>query len=102
MPGQRFTWYNGIGLLLALIFALFPVLWMLSTSFKPSDEWVKVPAVWVSGKPTIDNYLTVLAPEVLLEQRGGLGQYDEDGNLIPTDLIALRFDPTLTEDDEED
>lgn len=28
--------------------------------------------------------------------------YDEDGNLIPTDLIALRFDPTLTEDDEED
>ena len=28
--------------------------------------------------------------------------YDEDGNLIPTDLIALRFYPTLTEDDEED
>ena len=85
MPGQRFTWYNGIGLLLALIFALFPVLWMLSTSFKPSDEWVKVPAVWVSGKPTIDNYLTVLAPEVLLEERGGLGQYDEEGNLLERD-----------------
>ena len=81
MPGQKFTLFNGIGLLLALIFALFPVLWMVSTSFKPSNEWVKVPAVWVSGSPTMDNYLTVLAPEVLLEERGGLDQYDEDGNV---------------------
>ena len=28
--------------------------------------------------------------------------YDEDGNLIPTELLALRFDPTLYFEDEED
>ena len=28
--------------------------------------------------------------------------YDEDGNLIPTELLALRFDPTLDLEDEED
>ena len=28
--------------------------------------------------------------------------YDEDGNLIPTELLALRFDPTLDFEDEED
>ena len=28
--------------------------------------------------------------------------YDEDGNLIPTELLALRFDPTLYLEDEED
>ena len=28
--------------------------------------------------------------------------YDEDGNLIPTELLALRFDPTLVFEDEED
>ena len=27
---------------------------------------------------------------------------DEDGNLIPTELLALRFDPTLDLEDEED
>ena len=81
MPERKFQWYNGIALTLALIFALFPIFWMVSTSFKPSDEWVKVPAVWVSGKATTENYLTVLAPEVLLEQRGGLQQYTEEGEV---------------------
>ena len=28
--------------------------------------------------------------------------YDEAGNLIPTELLALRFDPTLDFEDEED
>ncbi len=28
--------------------------------------------------------------------------YDEDGNLIPTELLALRFVPTLDFEDEED
>lgn len=79
MPPKKFTWYNGIGLTLALIFALFPVFWMVSTSFKPSNEWVKQPPVWISGNATVENYLTILWPSVLLEKRGGLTQYTEEG-----------------------
>ncbi|MGD9536983.1 MAG: carbohydrate ABC transporter permease [Alphaproteobacteria bacterium] len=89
MPERRFTWYNGIGLTLALIFALFPVFWMVSTSFKPQSEWVKKPPVWVSGQATVENYLTVLWPSVLLEKRGGLRQYDEGGEGERTESTGI-------------
>ncbi len=81
MPRIKFTWYNGIGLTAALLFAIFPIFWMVSTSFKPSSEWVKSPPTWISGHPTIDNYLMVLAPQMLLAKRGGLQQYDEKGEI---------------------
>jgi multiple sugar transport system permease protein len=79
MPERKFTWYNGIGLTLALIFALFPVFWMISTSFKPQGEWVQKPPIWVSSNATVENYLTVLWPAVLMERRGGLTQYTAEG-----------------------
>lgn len=79
MPARKFTWYNGIGLTAALLFAIFPVFWMVSTSFKTSNEWVTTPPTWISSHATSENYLMVLAPKMLLGKRGGLTQYTETG-----------------------
>lgn len=79
MPERKFTWYNGIGLTAALLFAIFPVFWMVSTSFKTSNEWVTSPPTWISANATAENYLMVLAPQLLLQKKGGLTQYTEEG-----------------------
>lgn len=51
----------------AVIFAMFlsfaPIFWLLSTSFKPYDEWAIYPPVWVSQRPTLQNYRIVFAPD---------------------------------------
>jgi len=85
MQKNRFTLFNGVALVLALMFAIFPLFWMVSTSFKASNEWVTAPPVWISESPTMDNYLSVLFPHILLERRGGLQQYDADGELKQSD-----------------
>jgi len=41
---------------------LFPVYWMLNTSFKRSEEWVTWPPHWVPQRPTLENYVRVLTP----------------------------------------
>ena len=56
MPQKPLNWYNAIGLIAGLIFALFPIFWMVSTSFKPTHEWAAVPPVWVTSNPTLANY----------------------------------------------
>src|SRR5262245_27180784 len=70
---KRFTCLNGLVLGLALIFAVFPVFWILSTSVKPPREWVVSPPVWVTENATLDNYLSVLYPQAILQQ-GRTGQ----------------------------
>ena len=40
-----------------------PIFWLVSTSFKPYDEWAIYPPVWVSQRPTLQNYRIVFAPE---------------------------------------
>jgi multiple sugar transport system permease protein len=80
MRNNRLTVFSGIGLLAGLLFALFPLFWMVSTSFKPSNEWVTTPPTWISGEATLDNYLTVLFPQILMERRGGLQQYSAEGD----------------------
>jgi multiple sugar transport system permease protein len=56
MLQRPFRWYNAIGLAAGLIFALFPIFWMVSTSFKPTHEWAAVPPVWITSNPTWANY----------------------------------------------
>ena len=82
MPEKKFTAFNLLGLVAGLLFAVFPIFWMVSTSFKVRSEWVTSPPTWISSKPTVDNYLTILAPHILLERRGGAQQYTESGELI--------------------
>jgi len=35
---------------------LFPLFWMLMTSFKSPNEWVTYPPTWIPTEPTISNY----------------------------------------------
>ena len=42
----------------ALIVA-FPLYWMVTTSFKPSDQWFSWPPVWFPSPPTLENYRDV-------------------------------------------
>lgn len=78
MPERKFTPFNFIALVAGLLFAVFPILWMVSTSFKLRSEWVTSPPTWISSAPTVDNYLTILAPHVLLERRGGTQQVGDE------------------------
>jgi multiple sugar transport system permease protein len=41
---------------------LFPIYWMVMTSFKHSGEWVTWPPRWVPYAPTLENYRAVLTP----------------------------------------
>ena len=65
MPERGLSPFSFIGLVAGLLFAVFPIFWMVSTSFKVRSEWVTSPPTWISSRPTVDNYLTILAPHVL-------------------------------------
>lgn len=47
---------------LLLLFALVPMLWMLSTSLKGQFAALQQPPEWVPSHPTLDNYITLLSP----------------------------------------
>lgn len=60
----------------ALVLALFPIFWLVSTSFKPYNEWQSWPPVWVTKSPTLQNYRTLFFPkkaqEISAKQKGNL------------------------------
>jgi multiple sugar transport system permease protein len=41
------------------LIAFFPIYWMISTSFKPSDEWFSWPPVYFPQPVTLSNYMNV-------------------------------------------
>jgi multiple sugar transport system permease protein len=53
--------------LLAMILAFFPILWLLATSVKPYEEWAAWPPVWLTANPTLQNYRIVFFPEAARE-----------------------------------
>jgi multiple sugar transport system permease protein len=61
---------------LAMLFAFFPIYWLLATSFKPFDEWASWPPIWLTDQPTLQNYRIVFFPEAArafaTEQAGSL------------------------------
>ena len=56
---KRFS-LNGTGVLVAL-FTLFPVLWMISTAFKPSQEVYSQTPHLLPAHPTFGNFTTVIS-----------------------------------------
>ncbi len=72
---QGLRWYHRIILGVALMVALFPVFWSVSTSLKPPNEWVSNPPVWISAHATLDNYRAVFDPASLTGE--GLGRVNE-------------------------
>ena len=51
---------NGTGVLVALV-TLFPILWMVSTAFKPSQEIYSLTPSLLPGHPTLGNYRAVIS-----------------------------------------
>jgi multiple sugar transport system permease protein len=52
---------------IAILISFFPIFWLVSTSFKPIEEWQKFPPVWISSQPTLQNYRIVFAPKAAQE-----------------------------------
>jgi multiple sugar transport system permease protein len=52
-----------IAVLVAMAIAFFPIYWLVSTSFKPHEEWTSSPPVWLTSQPTLQNYRIVFFPE---------------------------------------
>jgi multiple sugar transport system permease protein len=50
-------------IVVAMIIAFFPVYWLVSTSLKPEEEWTSSPPVWLTERPTLQNYRIVFFPE---------------------------------------
>ena len=61
MPQRPFTWANGLTLAAALLFTLFPLFWLFSTSFKP---WQELVTTWVPSEISLRNYRDVFYPYV--------------------------------------
>jgi multiple sugar transport system permease protein len=53
--------------IVAVVFALFPIFWLISTSFKPYNEWAHWPPVWITENPTLQNYRIVFFPDAARE-----------------------------------
>lgn len=63
-------------IVVAMIIAFFPIFWLVSTSFKPFEEWANWPPIWITENPTLQNYRIVFFPEAArafaAEQAGSL------------------------------
>lgn len=57
MRGKRAIYY--LVMLVATLFALFPMFWLVSTSIKSPFEWFIIPAVWISKNPSLDSYAAI-------------------------------------------
>lgn len=70
MTGEDKAWAKFLkrsAVCIAAVIAFFPIFWLVSTSFKPLDEWQQFPPVWISRRPTLQNYRIVLAPNAAQE-----------------------------------
>ena len=65
-----------VTVVVAMVIAFFPIFWLVSTSFKPYDEWANFPPIWITERPTLQNYRIVFAPQAAREftaqQQGSL------------------------------
>ena len=71
-----------------LFVTLFPILWMVSTSFKPPQEWFAWPPHWVPAAFTLNNY-----EEILATGAGGVGsEHTELGGAqqVLTAILPIR------------
>ncbi|NTW40503.1 MAG: carbohydrate ABC transporter permease [Cellulomonadaceae bacterium] len=67
-PGsvRRQKIFTLVALAFGALFSTLPVLWMLSTSFKPNANIFEVPPRWISDEFTFDAYITIFTdPEKL-------------------------------------
>ena len=56
-----FPYFRHAVLIAWSLIVLFPIFWMVSTSFKGSGEWIAWPPHWLPHQPTLYNYQQILA-----------------------------------------
>lgn len=61
------TGLKRFAVILGMLFAFFPIYWLLATSIKPYDEWAAWPPVWLTEQPTLQNYRIVFFPQAARE-----------------------------------
>jgi len=71
-----------------IVFLSFPLLWMLSTSFKGPRELVALTASLIPVRPTLENYGTAFGEQDLVQSAANSIQLSL-GNAILTVLVAL-------------
>ncbi len=54
------TFWTYFALLWLVIYCLFPLGWMISTSFKPTEDTYVIPPLWIPPHPTLSSYETIL------------------------------------------
>ncbi len=54
-----------MALITAVVVALFPLVWTLSTSFKTTEEYFTFPPVWIPRHPTLEHYIYVISTDGL-------------------------------------
>jgi multiple sugar transport system permease protein len=59
-----FKYFRHVILLAWAVIILFPIFWMISTSFKDIGEWVSWPPHWIPEAPTVLNYRQIFARTV--------------------------------------
>jgi len=64
-----YNWMLNLILSIGLVIVLFPIYWMLATSFIPPTELFSVPNPLVPANPTLESYIAVLDTDVLLWYR---------------------------------
>lgn len=47
----------------AMIISFFPIFWLVSTAFKPYEQWASWPPIWLTDQPTLQNFRIVFFPE---------------------------------------
>jgi len=66
-PHPLATFFKRCAVVIAMLFSFFPIYWLLSTSIKPFDEWASWPPVWLTERPTLQNYRIVFFPQAARE-----------------------------------
>jgi multiple sugar transport system permease protein len=54
------TFWVYLALLGMVVYCLFPLAWMISTSLKPTEDTYLIPPLWIPPTPTLSSYWTVL------------------------------------------
>lgn len=63
---RRAKWMTALmrcAVIMSMLVSSFPIFWLVSTSFKPDDQWTSFPPVWITERPTLQNYRIVFFPE---------------------------------------
>jgi multiple sugar transport system permease protein len=66
------------------VIVAFPLYWIVSTSFKPSDQWFSWPPVYFPSPPTLENYRDVWFGATTVEKGG------QTALSLQTPFLALR------------